>query len=198
MSITRGFTGRRGGRSVTLPPGQHLVHDFPVLSTGPAPTVDRETWRLTVTGVDGASRAWTWQEFTALPTEDVVVDLHCVTGWSKLGTTWTGISVDVLLAGVTGAASDALVHAYGGYTANLAVDDLVGGRAWVAFAYDGKPLTPEHGGPARLIVPHLYLWKSVKWISSLELLSTVQRGFWENLGYHDRGDPWQEQRYASH
>src|SRR3954465_14681407 len=100
--------------------------------------------------------------------------------------------------GGTGGASDALVHAYGGYTANLAIDDLVGGRAWVAFAYDGKPLTPEHGGPARLIVPHLYLWKSVKWISSLELLSTVQRGFWENLGYHDRGDPWQEQRYPSH
>src|SRR4051794_24026515 len=172
VSITRGFTGRGGARSVALPPGQHLVNDFPVLSTGPTPHVDRETWRLIVVGADGASRSWTWEELIALPTEDVVVDLHCVTGWSKLGTTWTGISLDVLLAGLTSGASEALVHAYGGYTASLAVGHLVGGRAWVAFAYDGKPLTPEHGGPARLIVPHLYLWKSVKWISSLALSST--------------------------
>lgn len=193
--ITRGFRGRRRPEGVVLPPGQYLTEDFPVLSAGPTPRVDLDGWTFTITSETGAKTAWSWQELTALPAEDITVDLHCVTRWSKLGTRWRGVSLDTLLAGVETAAEYALVHSVGGYTTNLPVADLRDGKAWIATKYDSAPLHPEHGGPARLLVPHLYLWKSAKWVSGIALADTEQRGFWEGVGYHDYGDPWREQRY---
>lgn len=144
----------------------------------------------------GEQRSWTWAELTALPTEEFTVDLHCVTRWSKLGTHWRGISLDTVLAEVDTAAEFAMVHSYGGYTTNLPVADLRGGQAWIATGYDGADLDPEHGGPARLLVPHLYLWKSAKWVTGITLSDDDDLGFWESIGYHAYGDPWREERYS--
>jgi DMSO/TMAO reductase YedYZ molybdopterin-dependent catalytic subunit len=190
-----GFTGRRRPGSEHLPPGQYLVTDFPVLSAGPTPRVDTRTWQLQVRTEAGQVHSWDWAAFRRLPTEDITVDLHCVTKWSKLGTGWRGVSVDTLLADVETAAEYALARSYGGYTTNLPLADLLDGKAWIAFRYGGKDLGPEHGGPARLLVPHLYLWKSAKWLTGIDLLATDEPGFWETLGYHNYGDPWREQRY---
>jgi DMSO/TMAO reductase YedYZ molybdopterin-dependent catalytic subunit len=196
--ISRGFRGRRGAGASAgrVPPGQYLTDGFPVLSAGPTPRVDLAEWRFEVEGAVAGPRAWTWQEFMALPAEHAKVDIHCVTKWSKLDTSWRGVSVDVLLGEVGAAGGFVVAHSYGGYTTNLPLGDLTGGKAWVAFEYDGQPLDPEHGGPARLLVPHLYLWKSAKWVRALEVLAEDQPGFWERYGYHDYGDPWREQRYA--
>ena len=195
--VNRGFRGRRPAADATAPPpGQYLVDGFPVLSAGPTPTVDLDAWDLTVIGVDGAvARHWTWSEFRALPTEDVVVDIHCVTQWSKLATRWTGVSVDLLLGDLDTTAEYVLAYADGDYTTNLPLADVLDGKAWVAFAYDGDDLEPEHGGPARLLVPHLYFWKSAKWLRGFQLLEEDTPGFWEAVGYHNYGDPWREQRY---
>jgi DMSO/TMAO reductase YedYZ molybdopterin-dependent catalytic subunit len=196
--ISRGFKGKRrdSASSSRVPPGQHLVSDFPVLSAGPTPKVVLSEWTFSLVGEVDEPKVWTWEEFRKLPSESVTVDIHCVTKWSKLDTSWQGVSVDTLLdlAGHDG--PFALAHCDGGYTTNLPVEDLTGGKAWVAYAYDGRPLEPEHGGPARLLVPHLYFWKSAKWVRSLELRDTNDPGFWENYGYHIYGDPWREQRYA--
>ena len=193
--FSRGFGGRRDDSGVTLPPGQYLTHDFPVLSAGPTPRVPLSEWEFTVATETGQRHRWSWPELTALPAQDVTVDLHCVTRWSKLGTLWRGVSLDTLLADVESTADFALVHSYGCYTTNLPLEDLLDGQAWIAYEYGGKPLTPEHGGPARLLVPHLYFWKSAKWVRGLELKTRDEPGFWENVGYHDYGDPWREQRY---
>jgi DMSO/TMAO reductase YedYZ molybdopterin-dependent catalytic subunit len=193
--VSPGFSGRRRRGGENLPPGQYLVSDFPVLSAGPTPRVDTRTWELKVTTETGQAHTWDWAAFRALPAEDVTADLHCVTKWSKLATAWQGVSLDVLLAEVATSAQFAMAHCYGGYTANLPLADLLDGRAWVAFSYDGAPLEPEHGGPARLLVPHLYLWKSAKWLNGIELRDSDEPGFWESLGYHNYGDPWREQRY---
>ena len=196
MSVfTRGFHGRRSGDDDRLPPGQYLTDDFPVLSAGPTPQVPLDRWAFTVRTESGEAHTWSWAELTALPTENVTVDIHCVTRWSKLETQWRGVALDTLLEDVETAADFALVHSYGGYTTNLPLEDLLDGQAWVAFEYDGDALAAEHGGPARLLVPHLYFWKSAKWVRGLELLLHDEPGFWEQLGYHDYGDPWREQRY---
>ena len=196
MSVfTRGFHGRRHDDDGRLPPGQYLTDDFPVLSAGPTPQVLLDRWAFTIRTETGDEHTWSWAELTALPTESVTVDLHCVTRWSKLDTQWRGVSLDTLLEDVETAADYALVHSYGGYTTNLPLEDLLDGQAWVAFEYDGEALAAEHGGPARLLVPHLYLWKSAKWVRGLDLLLQDEPGFWEQLGYHDYGDPWREQRY---
>jgi DMSO/TMAO reductase YedYZ molybdopterin-dependent catalytic subunit len=192
--VTRGFTGRRRD-DPKLPPGQYLERDFPVLQAGPTPPVDTTTWSFTITTETGAATRWDWAEFTALPAEDVTTDIHCVTQWSKLATSWRGVSLDTLLDGIETSASSVLARSYGGYTTNVPLADLRDGQAWVAYSYDGKPLRPEHGGPARLLVPHLYFWKSAKWVTGLDLLTSQEQGFWEKLGYHDYGDPWREQRY---
>ena len=192
--ITRGFAGR-ARREADLPPGQYLTEDFPVLSAGPTPRVPPETWEFAITTETGQRHGWTWDEFRQLPTETPTVDLHCVTKWSKLATTWRGVSLDVLLADVESAADYALVGSYGGYTTNLPMADLTDGQAWIAYEYDGAPLDPAHGGPARLLVPHLYLWKSAKWVREIHLLVEDEPGFWETAGYHNYGDPWREQRY---
>jgi DMSO/TMAO reductase YedYZ molybdopterin-dependent catalytic subunit len=195
--ISRGFRGKRRdtASSARVPPGQHVVNDFPVLSAGPTPHVPLTDWSFSITGQVDEPKRWSWAEFRKLPTANVTVDIHCVTKWSKLDTTWTGVSVDTLLDGVETAADYAMVFCDGGYTTNLPLDDLTGGKAWVAFEYDGQPLDPEHGGPARLLVPHLYLWKSAKWVRGIKLQNEDEPGFWESNGYHMRGDPWREQRY---
>jgi DMSO/TMAO reductase YedYZ molybdopterin-dependent catalytic subunit len=196
--ISRGFKGRRRDAeadSGRVPPGQYLTDDFPVLSAGPTPHTPLEQWTFSI--VDGEERtSWTWDEFRALPTEDVTVDIHCVTRWSKLDTTWQGVSVDTLLEAAGTDAPYVLAFCDGGYTTNLPTEDVTGGKAWIAFAYDGEPLDPEHGGPARLLVPHLYFWKSAKWVRGLAMREEDEPGFWETYGYHLYGDPWREQRYS--
>jgi DMSO/TMAO reductase YedYZ molybdopterin-dependent catalytic subunit len=193
--VTPGFTGRARDPGSKLPPGQYLTHDFPVLSAGPTPRIPLDRWEFTVTTETGQRRSWSWTDLLALPAETVTVDLHCVTKWSKLGTTWQGVPVDAFLADVESAADYALVHSYGGYTTNLPLEDLLDGKAWIAYRYDGEDLAPAHGGPARLLVPHLYLWKSAKWVRGISLLIEDEPGFWESVGYHNYGDPWREQRY---
>ena len=195
--VNRGFTGRRAQPGAGLvPPGQYVVDDFPVLSAGPTPDVDLDEWDFTVVDDSGGELArWTWGELLALPAEDITVDIHCVTKWSKLGTAWRGVSVDVLLGDIDTAAEHVLAFCDGGYTTNLPLTDVLDGRAWIAYAYDGEELEPEHGGPARLLVPHLYFWKSAKWVRGLQLRDQDEPGFWESVGYHNYGDPGREQRY---
>jgi DMSO/TMAO reductase YedYZ molybdopterin-dependent catalytic subunit len=193
--ISRGFGGRRRESIPGLPPGQYLTHDFPVLSAGPTPRIPLDRWHFTVTDETGKQKTWNWKEFTALPYEDVTVDIHCVTKWSKLGTTWRGVTLDTLLADVETSADYTMVHSFGGYTTNVPMADLIDGKAWIAYKFDGEDLDPEHGGPARMIVPHLYFWKSAKWVNGLTLMDTDEPGFWEAAGYHMYGDPWLEQRY---
>ena len=193
--ISRGFTGRRRSGDADLPPGQYLTEDFPVLSAGPTPRVPTEEWKFEVVTETGGRHSWSWADLMALPAEEVTVDLHCVTRWSKLATHWTGVSLDTILADVETTADYVLAHAYGGYTTNLPLADLLDGQAWVAYKYDGDDLEPAHGGPARLLVPHLYLWKSAKWVRGLTLSHDDDPGFWETAGYHNYGDPWREQRY---
>jgi DMSO/TMAO reductase YedYZ molybdopterin-dependent catalytic subunit len=198
MAISRGFRGRRRAAAPEgrVPPGQYLTPDFPVLSAGPTPRTPLAEWMFTVTGEVDEPLRWTWDEFRALPSETVTADIHCVTKWSKLDTTWEGVSVDTILEGVETSAEYVLAFCDGGYTTNLPLEDVTGGKAWVAYAYDGEPLEPEHGGPARLLVPHLYFWKSAKWLRGLALRAEDSPGFWETYGYHMRGDPWREQRYS--
>lgn len=194
--ISRGFAGGGNASDERVPPGQYLTNDFPVLSAGPTPRIDTADWRLTVTDVDESTSSLTWDQLMSLPSEEVTVDIHCVTRWSKLDTTWRGVSIDTVLAELDSEADYALVHCYGDYTTNLPLEDLLDGKAWIAYEFEGGELEPEHGGPARLLVPHLYLWKSAKWVNGIELRLDDQPGFWETLGYHEYGDPWLEQRYS--
>jgi DMSO/TMAO reductase YedYZ molybdopterin-dependent catalytic subunit len=195
--VSRGFLGGRRQRDAgPIPPGQYVVYDFAVLSAGPTPTMSLDDWDFAILDQAGTSLArWTWPELRALPAEDITVDIHCVTKWSKLGTHWTGVSVDTLFDGIETGAEYVVAFCDGGYTTNVPLADVLDGRAWVAFGYDGAELEAEHGGPARLLVPHLYLWKSAKWVRGLQLLDEDEPGFWESLGYHNYGDPWREQRY---
>jgi len=201
--ISRGFRGRRSPAATAgrLPPGQYETRDFPVLSAGPTPRISLATWDFTIRGSGASEARWTWDEFQTLPHETVTADIHCVTKWSKLDTVWEGVSVDALLteAAARGVESAPYVLAFsdGGYTTNLPLADLTGGKAWVAVKCGGVPLAPEHGGPARLLVPHLYFWKSAKWVRRVHLMEREQPGFWESFGYHNYGDPWREQRYTS-
>ena len=200
MPISFGFRGRRPQQHADrIPPGQYLTSDFPVLSAGPTPRTPLERWSFTVRGAVEQPVSWTWAEFQQLPRETITVDIHCVTKWSKLDTVWEGVSLDTLL----GAAhynheTTRFISAFcdGGYTTNMPLDDVTGGKAWVAFGFGGAPLHPEHGGPARLLVPKLYFWKSAKWVRGIELLAQDEPGFWEVNGYNNHGDPWKEQRYT--
>ena len=196
---TRGFLGRmRGPRDPRLPPGQYDAGKrWPVLTAEVTPTLDTASWTFTVEGKVGNETTWTWDEIRALPPSTYEGDIHCVTTWSKLGVTFTGVSVDTLLAAASPSAdaTHVLAFSHTGYTTNLPLADVTGGKAWVVWDFDGQPLTREHGGPARLLVPHLYFWKSAKFVAGLRLLDHDEPGFWEQNGYHDRGDPWLEQRY---
>ena len=197
MAISHGFRGRRrvDVDPARVPPGQYVTRDFPVLSAGPTPHTSLTEWDFTIRGLIDQPVSWTWDEFLALPSETITEDIHCVTKWSKLDTVWKGVSLDALLEHVETGAEYVLVFCDGGYTTNLPLADLTGGKAWIAYEYGGEPLEPEHGGPARLLVPHLYFWKSAKWVRGLELRAEDEPGFWEYYGYHDYGDPWKEQRY---
>jgi DMSO/TMAO reductase YedYZ molybdopterin-dependent catalytic subunit len=193
--ISRGFGSRRRESSPDLPPGQFLTKSFPVLSASPTPRIDTATWEFVIRTEDGSSHSWSWSDLMALPIETITTDIHCVTRWSKLGTTWRGVSLDTLFADIDTRYEYVMVHSYGGYTTNLPLADLLGGKSWIAFEFDGKPLHPEHGGPARLLIPHLYFWKSAKWVRSMVMQQDDDPGFWEQNGYHTYGDPWKEQRY---
>jgi DMSO/TMAO reductase YedYZ molybdopterin-dependent catalytic subunit len=197
---SRGFGGRGRGRErdPRLPPGQYDVgKDWPTLTAEVTPRFTLDRWTFTIDGLVDKTRNWTWQDVSALPSSKYEGDIHCVTTWSKLATNFTGVSVDLLLDQVDLGEGAAYVLATSttGYTTNLPLDDLRGGKAWLAWEHEGKPLTAEHGGPIRLLVPHLYFWKSAKWITKFTVLNFDEPGFWERNGYHDRGDPWQEQRY---
>ena len=197
MGFTRGFKGRRA-RDPRLPPGQYDAGtDWPVLTAEATPNLSTDKWTFEIDGLVEKPVTWTWAEIMALPKSEFMGDIHCVTTWSKLGVRFRGVSVDTLLeaAQPQPSASYVLASSTTGYTTNLPLADVTNGQAWVVWEYDGKPLARDHGGPARLLVPHLYFWKSAKWVSGLTLLDHDQPGFWEQNGYHDRGDPWKEQRY---
>ncbi|MEU6205545.1 sulfite oxidase-like oxidoreductase [Micromonospora musae] len=196
--MSAGFHGRRRPLvdSARIPPGQHLTETFPVLSAGPTPHTPLDQWTFTIRGAVDRPVSWTWDEFLALPSRTFTTDIHCVTRWSKLDTVWTGVAIDTLLAGLDISASYAVAYCDGGYTTNVPLADLRGDQAVIAHGYDGVPLEAQHGGPARLLVPHLYFWKSAKWIRGIELRHDDAPGFWERYGYHNYGDPWQEQRYS--
>ncbi len=197
--VTRGFAARNPNtRDPLLPPGQYDAGDpWPVLSAEVTPTLPSEDWSFTIEGLVAEPTSWTWDEIHDLPPSSYIGAIHCVTAWSKFGMTFTGVSIDTLLDVVTmtSGATHAMAVSHTGYTTNLPIEDLTGGKAWVVWEVDGEPLPVDHGGPARLLVPHLYFWKSAKWIAGLQILDHDEPGFWEANGYHDRGDPWKEQRY---
>ena len=197
---TRGFLGRRptDGEGERLPPGQYKTDDFPVLSAGPTPRVALEDWSFTLKdGVRPVMR-WDWDAFNRLPQAKLTRDIHCVTKWSKFNTAWSGVMIDDILAeaGIAAPSEWTLAHSFDGYSTNVPTDDLINGKAMVATHFEGKPITADHGGPARLLVPHLYFWKSAKWVNGLQFTSRDEAGFWELRGYHMRGDPWREQRFT--
>jgi DMSO/TMAO reductase YedYZ molybdopterin-dependent catalytic subunit len=196
--FSRGFSGRRRvppELAERVPPGQYVEHGFPVLTAGPTPRIDADDWGFRIDGMVAEPRAWTAAEFRTLPFEDVPCDIHCVTKWSKLGASFRGVSLDVLLEDAEPLGPYAMAYSYGGYTTNLAIEDITDGKAWVVTEHEGEPLPREHGGPARMLVPHLYFWKSAKWVAGLRIADHDEPGFWEENGYHNRGDPWQEERY---
>lgn len=196
--ISPGFFGRGPSDNAKLPPGQFLVRDWPVLTYGPTPQIETSDWSLSVTGEVSQTKTWSWAEFMKLPAETWTTDIHCVTRWSKLGTVWRGVWLDELfkISAPTDEAAFLLAKSYGDYSTNLPLSEVLNKQAMVAFEFDGKPLPREHGGPARLLVPHLYFWKSAKWVHELHLMSHDQLGFWEENGYHTHGDPWKEERYS--
>ena len=195
---TRGFFGRARRADPRLPPGQYDVgSDWPVLTAEVTPRIKPENWSITVDGLVRTPTTWSWDEAHQLPPSRFEGDIHCVTTWSKLGTWFDGVSVDSLLevAGPLPEAAFVYVRSSTGYATNLPLADVTGGKAWIVWSHENQPLTIEHGGPVRLIVPHLYFWKSAKFVSRITLMDHDELGFWEQNGYHDRGDPWLEQRY---
>ena len=193
--VTRGFSGRNRDRDPRLPPGQTLVEDWPVLSAGVTPQIEPADWSFEIKDETGTEHKWNWDEMRALGLEDITTDIHCVTHWSKLAMSWRGVPLDKVFENVESEYDYVMAHSYGGYTTNVPLEDLLDGKAWIAFEADGEPLEPEHGGPVRLLVPHLYFWKSAKWLRGLTMMPTDDPGFWEQSGYHIHGDPWQEERY---
>ena len=194
--FSRGFGSRRRESDPALPPGQYLTEDFPVLSAGPTPRIDTAEWEFQIRTETGETHRWDWDALQALQQDDITRDIHCVTRWTKLGTSWQGVSLDTLFADVESSYDFVMAHSYGGYTTNIPLDDLLDGKAWIATGFNGEPLEAEHGGPARLLIPHLYFWKSAKWVRGLVMQQDDEPGFWEQNGYHAYGDPWLEQRYS--
>ncbi len=196
MIISKGFKPTRAKDS-RLPPGQYEEKGFPVLSLGPTPVVKKEDWSLSILGL-ADQKSWNWDQFNKLPIEEVKTDIHCVTKWSKFDTKWQGVSLDqiIKLVNLKPDAKYLLAYSNDGYSTNIPLEDVAGGKAWVALSYDDKEIPSEHGGPVRLLIPHLYFWKSAKWLKGLEFSDKDQPGFWETRGYHNYGDPWKEQRYS--
>jgi DMSO/TMAO reductase YedYZ molybdopterin-dependent catalytic subunit len=200
--ISRGFFGKRQEPEATktkrIPPGQYLTRDFPVLSAGPTPRIQLAQWTFSIEGLVKQPAKWSWQEFLKLPSQTFVVDISCVTKWTKLDTKWKGVSLDALFeyVEIDPRARFLTAFSFEGYTTNLPLPDAINGQAFVGYEFDDKPLAPEHGGPARLVVPHLYFWKSAKWVKGLRLMENDKSGFWESAGYNNHGDPWKEERYS--
>lgn len=180
-----------------VPPGQHLTNGFPVLTYGPTPSIDKKDWKFRVWGL-ATEKTFTWDDFMSMPQHDFTADFHCVTTWSKLDVQWTGVKVVDFLKYVEldRSAAHVMEHCYGGYTTNISMEDFVREENFFAHTLFGQPLPAEHGGPMRSVVPHIYAWKSAKWINGLEFLDKQQLGFWERNGYHHRGEPWAEERYS--
>ena len=199
--VSRGFVGKRqpADKAGRIPPGQYIREDFPVLSAGPTPRVQLDHWTFSIEGLVQEKVEWNWLEFLKLPAQSFIVDISCVTKWTKLDMNWEGVSLDTLLDYVKldPKAQFVTAFSYEGYTTNLPISDIINGQAFIAYKYAGKPLAPEHGGPARLVVPHLYFWKSAKWVAGLRFMENDEAGFWESAGYHNRGDPWKEERYSN-
>jgi DMSO/TMAO reductase YedYZ molybdopterin-dependent catalytic subunit len=193
--VTRGFSGKNRDRDSHLPPGQTLVEDWPVLSAGVTPKIEPAEWTFEIKDETGTEHKWDWASMQALGLDDITTDIHCVTHWSKLNMSWRGVSLDKVFEDVESQYDFVMAHSYGGYTTNVPLDDLLDGKAWIAFEADGEPLDPEHGGPVRLLVPHLYFWKSAKWLRGMTMMPNDDPGFWEQSGYHIHGDPWLEERY---
>jgi len=193
--ISSGFRGRRNKDQPGLPPGQYLTEGFPVLSAGPTPRITTAEWEFKLTTESGDVRSWSWEEFQNLPQEEFTVDIHCVTSWSKFGTRWKGVALDTFFQDVKTSYDYTMFSSYGGYTTNLPMEDILGGKAWVVHQFDGDDLAPAHGGPARLLVPHLYFWKSAKWVRGVNMMQRNDPGFWESNGYNLHADPWLEERY---
>jgi DMSO/TMAO reductase YedYZ molybdopterin-dependent catalytic subunit len=198
--FNKGFSRKRESENAErIPPGQYETHNFPVLSATPTPRLKLESWTFSLDGLVDFPVKWTWEQFNEMPHQSFTKDIHCVTKWSKLDTNWEGVSIDTLLEHVTLKPNAHFVMAYsfGGYTTNVPLDDLRNSKAFIGLRFDGAPLTPEHGGPARLVVPHLYFWKSAKWIQGLRFMESDHPGFWENYGYSMHAHPWKEQRYRT-
>jgi DMSO/TMAO reductase YedYZ molybdopterin-dependent catalytic subunit len=193
-----GILRRRTSNDDRVPAGQHTVKDFPVLHVGDIPYTEVPTdWDFRVYGRVAVPVRWSHAEFRNLPTTSVTTDIHCVTSWTKLDTAWDGVSTNWLLDLVQpNGATHVVAHAEGGYTANMPIEDLLTEQSLLAYRYDGQELTPEHGFPLRLLVPHKYLWKSAKWLRALEFVSGDEPGYWERFGYSNTADPWKEERYA--
>ena len=195
----RFLTGRQSrADEERLPPGQHLVKNWPVLDLGIEPPIDLRAWRLDVDGLVDTKLRLNWDGFNALPSTENVSDIHCVTSWSRYDNRWTGVSTQevAMQAGVRSEVQFALLTSNDGYTTNVPLADFLVDDALLATHWEGEPLTAEHGGPMRLVVPHLYFWKSPKWLRRIEFSASDQPGFWEERGYHNYGDPWREQRYS--
>jgi len=188
----------RDGGMGRIPPGQVETHKFPVLSYGATPRVDKAAWRFKVWGLVEAEREWDWDAFLALGEKSQVCDIHCVTRWSKLDTRWSGVPFADVMRQIQPkpGADHVMIHCHGGYTTNMALGELLDEDVMFAHTYEGEPLDPEHGGPMRLLVPKLYLWKSAKWVRGLEFMDRNRPGFWETYGYHLHGDPWTEERFS--
>lgn len=195
------FLTGRAARPETerLPPGQHLTRDWPVLDLGQQPAITRDNWRLLIGGAVEQPKVWDWESFARQPQSHRISDIHCVTSWSRFDNDWEGVATADLLDIVrpNPAARFVALHGYDGYTTNLTIEDFAAADALLAHSWQGRPLGREHGGPVRLVVPHLYFWKSAKWVKRIDFLADDQPGFWEASGYHNRGDPWREQRYTN-
>ncbi len=181
-----------------VPPGQYTTTKFPVLTYGDTPKISLKDWRMKVWGLVENPIELNWEQIQALPRKEINCDLHCVTRWSQLDMKWEGVPFSEIakLVQPQPEARFVMQHCYGGYTTNLPIEEMYDDDALLAFNYDGKPLPPEHGGPLRMLVPKLYLWKSAKWLNGLEFMARDRRGFWENYGYHNHGDPWTEERFG--
>lgn len=198
MSVFERFRKPGPELAARVPPGQRVTNGFPVLTYGPTPSVDLSTWRLRVTGLVAEERTWTWDQLMELPQSEIQCDIHCVTTWSKLDTTWRGVRFSDLMREieVKPEARFVMQHCYGGYTTNLPLEAMREDEVLLAHTFNGDPLPPEHGGPLRMVVPKFYFWKSAKWLNGLEFMAEDRLGFWEMNGYHNDADPWKEERYA--
>ena len=194
--INEGF-GQNKSKNEKIPPGQYLEKSFPILSAGPTVHINKESWDFTIFENDTIISKISWEELNDFPKKEINTDIHCVTKWSKFDTNWTGVRLDTLLqaSNITFSGNYVMVFCDGGYTTNIPLEALLDGKSLIAFEYEGDPISTDHGGPVRLIVPGLYFWKSAKWIRGIKFMTDDQPGFWEEYGYHMLGDPWKEQRY---